>query len=44
MNAELEAQTAKAQQNFCAALADDLNTSEARAAIFELGARRECRG
>ncbi len=28
--------TAKAQQNFCAALSDDLNTSEARAAIFEL--------
>ena len=26
----------KAQQSFCAALADDLNTSEARAAIFEL--------
>ena len=36
MNPELETQTAKAQQNFCAALADDLNTSEARAAIFEL--------
>ncbi len=35
-NSELEALTAKAQQNFCAALADDLNTSEARAAIFEL--------
>ncbi len=36
LNAELEAQTAKAQQNFCSALADDLNTSEARAAIFDL--------
>ncbi len=35
-NAELEAQTVKAQQSFSAALADDLNTSEARAAIFEL--------
>jgi cysteinyl-tRNA synthetase len=36
LNSELEAQTAKAQQNFCAAMADDLNTSEARAAIFDL--------
>src|ERR1700722_14375072 len=35
-NSELEAQTVKAQQSFSAALADDLNTSEARAAIFEL--------
>src|ERR1700744_442414 len=35
-NSELEAQTMKAQQSFSAALADDLNTSEARAAIFEL--------
>jgi len=35
-NAELEAQAAKAQQGFSAALSDDLNTSEARAAIFEL--------
>jgi cysteinyl-tRNA synthetase len=35
-NAELEAQTVKAQLSFSAALADDLNTSEARAAIFEL--------
>ncbi len=35
-NAELEAQTAKAEQHFSAALADDLNTSEARAAIFDL--------
>jgi cysteinyl-tRNA synthetase len=36
LNLELEALTAKAQQDFCAALADDLNTSEARAAIFDL--------
>ncbi len=36
LNAELEAQTAKAQQAFTAALAEDLNTSEARAAIFDL--------
>jgi cysteinyl-tRNA synthetase len=36
VNAELEAQTAKAQQQFTAALEEDLNTSEARAAIFEL--------
>jgi cysteinyl-tRNA synthetase len=36
MNAELTAQTAKAQQLFTAALAEDLNTSEARAAIFDL--------
>jgi cysteinyl-tRNA synthetase len=36
MNAELEAQTVKAQQSFSSALEDDLNTSEARAAIFEL--------
>ena len=35
-NAELEAQAERAQQGFCAALADDLNTSEARASIFEL--------
>jgi cysteinyl-tRNA synthetase len=35
-NAELEALTAKAQRDFCTALADDLNTSEARAAIFDL--------
>ena len=35
-NAELEAQTAKAEQQFSEALADDLNTSEARAAIFDL--------
>ncbi|HEV2273990.1 MAG TPA: cysteine--tRNA ligase, partial [Acidobacteriaceae bacterium] len=35
-NSELQAQTERAQQEFCAALADDLNTSEARAAIFEL--------
>src|SRR5277367_1786044 len=36
LNAELEAQTAKAQQQFTAALEEDLNTSEARAAIFDL--------
>jgi cysteinyl-tRNA synthetase len=36
LNAELEAQTAKAQQQFTVALEEDLNTSEARAAIFEL--------
>jgi cysteinyl-tRNA synthetase len=36
LNLELEALTAKAQKDFCAALADDLNTSEARAAIFDL--------
>jgi cysteinyl-tRNA synthetase len=36
LNLELEALTAKAQRDFCAALADDLNTSEARAAIFDL--------
>src|ERR1700733_3927067 len=35
-NEELEALAAKAQQDFSAALADDLNTSEARAAIFDL--------
>ncbi len=35
-NADLEAQTAKAEQHFSEALADDLNTSEARAAIFDL--------
>jgi cysteinyl-tRNA synthetase len=35
-NLELEALAAKAQQHFSAALADDLNTSEARAAIFDL--------
>ena len=35
-NAELEAQAERAQQGFCAALADDLNTSEAQASIFEL--------
>ncbi len=36
LNPELEAQTARASQQFTAALAEDLNTSEARAAIFEL--------
>jgi cysteinyl-tRNA synthetase len=35
-NMELVAQTAKAQQDFFEALADDLNTSRARAAIFDL--------
>jgi cysteinyl-tRNA synthetase len=35
-NVELEALAAKAQQQFREALADDLNTSEARAAIFDL--------
>ena len=35
-NAELETQATRAQQRFCAALEDDLNTSEARAAIFDL--------
>src|SRR3984885_14498656 len=35
-NAELEAQTSRSQEAFSAALADDLNTSEARAAIFEM--------
>jgi cysteinyl-tRNA synthetase len=36
LNTELEAQTKKAQQNYCAALEDDLNTSSARAAVFDL--------
>jgi cysteinyl-tRNA synthetase len=36
LNKELEAQTTRAQQEFTAALEEDLNTSEARAAIFEL--------
>jgi cysteinyl-tRNA synthetase len=36
LNKELEAQTIRAQQEFTAALEEDLNTSEARAAIFEL--------
>ncbi len=36
LNAELEAQSKKAQQNYCAALEDDLNTSTAKAAIFDL--------
>ncbi len=35
-NAELDAQTARSQEAFRAAMADDLNTSEARAAIFEM--------
>jgi cysteinyl-tRNA synthetase len=36
LNTELEAQSKKAQQNYCAALEDDLNTSTAKAAIFDL--------
>ena len=36
LNTELAAQTVKAGQGFNAALTDDLNTSEARAAIFDL--------
>jgi cysteinyl-tRNA synthetase len=36
LNKELEAQTIRAQQEFTVALEEDLNTSEARAAIFEL--------
>ena len=36
VNPELEAQAARAKEQFIAALAEDLNTSEARAAIFEL--------
>lgn len=35
-NAELAAETAKSRENFHAALANDLNTAEARAAIFDL--------
>jgi cysteinyl-tRNA synthetase len=36
LNTELTSQTEKAQQSFWTALADDLNTSEAKAAIFDL--------
>ncbi len=36
LNLELEAQAARSLQQFTAALAEDLNTSESRAAIFEL--------
>ena len=36
LNAELKDQTEKAEQNFYAALADDLNTSKAKAAMFDL--------
>jgi cysteinyl-tRNA synthetase len=36
MNSDLEIQAIKAQQNFGVALADDLNTSAAKAAIFDL--------
>jgi cysteinyl-tRNA synthetase len=35
-NATLAAETAKCRKNFCEALANDLNTAEARAAIFDL--------
>jgi cysteinyl-tRNA synthetase len=35
-NAELAAETAKSRESFHAALANDLNTAEARAAIFDL--------
>lgn len=35
-NAELAAEMAKSKENFHAALANDLNTAEARAAIFDL--------
>jgi cysteinyl-tRNA synthetase len=35
-NAELAEQTVLAEKNYSAALADDLNTAEARAAIFDL--------
>ncbi|MFZ0663010.1 MAG: cysteine--tRNA ligase [Acidobacteriaceae bacterium] len=35
-NAELAVETARRREDFHAALADDLNTAEARAAIFEL--------
>ncbi len=35
-NAALTAETAKCRQGFCDALANDLNTAEARAAIFDL--------
>ncbi|MBV8672365.1 MAG: cysteine--tRNA ligase [Acidobacteriaceae bacterium] len=36
LNAELAAETARAGESFCQALANDLNTAEARAAIFDL--------
>jgi cysteinyl-tRNA synthetase len=36
VNAELAAETTRAKEGFHAALANDLNTAEARAAIFEL--------
>jgi cysteinyl-tRNA synthetase len=35
-NAALAAEVAKCRKNFCEALANDLNTAEARAAIFDL--------
>ncbi len=36
LNAELAAETARCRQGFCEALSNDLNTAEARAAIFDL--------
>jgi cysteinyl-tRNA synthetase len=36
LNADIAAATAKAEQDYTATLANDLNTAEARAAIFEL--------
>jgi cysteinyl-tRNA synthetase len=36
LNADLAEETKRAEEGFCAALSDDLNTSEARAAIFEM--------
>src|SRR5258707_15774142 len=36
INPDIEAATAKAEQAYTAALANDLNTAEARAAIFDL--------
>jgi cysteinyl-tRNA synthetase len=36
LNELLAAETTRARDNFCAALANDLNTAEARAAVFEL--------
>src|SRR5271155_4875884 len=36
LNTDLAAETARSRQGFCEALANDLNTAEARAAIFDL--------
>ena len=36
LNVDFAAETARAGQRFCEALANDLNTAEARAAIFDL--------